>query len=150
MSNLSPCIAATLAAFLLSAPAFAADAPSGVPVTIDISEVEARPGPLYISIQTEDEYQSMRGAGGIIQQVTPGMASVTYNVPFAGRYAVSVWHDLDEDVRFSMDYETYEISDGWGASGDVDPTRMPTFDDVAIDVSSFGTQTKVAMFYPED
>ena len=124
-----------------------AHAGEGVPVTVDLSEVEARPGKLYISIQTEDQYQGIRGAGGIIEIVTPGMTSATYEVAAPSTYAVSLWHDLDDDGVFSLT-DDYQVLDGWGASGTLDPTRRPVFSDVAIDVPAYGAEVAVGMFYP--
>ena len=119
-----------------------------IPVTIDLSEVEVREGPLYISIQKEDEYMGMRGHGGIIQAVTGNLSEVTYKVDVPGRYAVSLWHDLDGDAVFSM-AEDYSIEDGWGGSGELSAAKRPTFDDVAVDVPSYGTSVEVKMFYPK-
>ena len=134
---------------LAAAPAFAKTAQEPtIPVTVDLSQVEAREGPLYISIQKEDEYMGMRGFGGIIKVVTDNAAAVTYKVDVPGRYAVSLWHDLNDDTIFSMT-DDYEILDGWGGSGTIDPGRRPKFDDVAVDVPAFGTEVAVTMFYPE-
>ena len=106
-------VAATVAAPALATPAMANDAAlgEGIPVTVDLSEVEARPGRLYISIQTESEYMGIRGAGGVIELVTPGMSAATYGIDRPGTYAVSLWHDLDDDGVFSMD-ESYSVLDG--------------------------------------
>ena len=152
--TLMTALAATLLATLLATTAAQADpvpAPlvgEGVPVTVDLTGVEARPGALYISIQTEDEFQGIRGAGGIIEVVNPGMAEVTYRVAEPGTYAVSLWHDLDNDGVFSMS-ETYQVLDGWGGSGEVDATKRPGFADVAVEVPAYGATVPVTMFYPE-
>ena len=139
-----------LCALLAAAPAALANSAQEptIPVTVDLGEVEARPGPLYISIQKEAEYMGMRGAGGIIQAVGEGTDAITYKVDVPGRYAVSLWHDLNDDTVFSMD-ESYTVLDGWGASGNIDPSRRPVFDDVAIDVPAHGADVTVTMFYPD-
>jgi len=138
------------ALILLSAPsAYAVDAQDPtIPITIDLSEVQALPGPLYVSIQKEAQYMGMRGHGGIIASVSDAMTQATYKVDVPGRYAVSLWHDLNDDGVFSMD-ESYNVLDGWGASGSIKETERPSFDDVAIDVPAYGTEVRVTMFYPE-
>ena len=145
-------LALAIAPAALAPAAFASEAAPAleptIPVTIDLSEVEAREGPLYISIQKEDEYMGMRGHGGIIQAVTGNLSEVTYKVDVPGRYAVSLWHDLDDDAVFSMG-EDYRIEDGWGGSGELSAAKRPTFDDVAVDVPAYGTSVNVKMFYPE-
>ena len=134
-------------ALLFAAPVFAEGAPN-IPVTVSLDQVRAVDGPLYVSIQKEGEYQGIRGHGGIVKAVTPEMKDVTYNVDVPGRYAVSLWHDLNDDGIFSMD-ENYRIFDGWGASGDISEGRRPTFDEVAVDVPGYGANVTVTMFYPE-
>jgi uncharacterized protein (DUF2141 family) len=124
-----------------------AQAPT-IPVTIDLSEIQALSGPLYISIQKEEEFQGMRGHGGIIQSVTSATTQATYKVDVPGRYAISVWHDLNDDGVFSMD-ESYNIQDGWGGSGTVTQEARPTFEDSAFDVPAYGANVSVTMFYPE-
>ena len=144
-----PTLAFAVALAVAATPAFAKPAQEPtIPVTVDLSQVEAREGPLYISIQKEDEYMGMKGFGGIIKVVTDNAAAVTYKVDVPGRYAVSMWHDLNDDTIFSMT-DDYEILDGWGGSGTIDPSQRPKFDDVAVDVPAYGTEVAVSMFYPE-
>ena len=126
----------------------ATTAHAGVPVTVDLSEVQPHPGKLYISIQTEDQYMSVNGEGGIIDDVATKGPTVTYDIAEPGTYAVSLWHDLDGDGKFSMD-ERYRLIDGWGASGTVSASERPLFQDVAVEVPTYGTTVGVTMFYPE-
>ncbi len=118
-----------------------------IPVTVTLDNVTRVEGPIYVSIQTRKDYQSMKGFGGIIKQATPGEMTATFKVDEPGEYSVSVWHDLDDDGRFSMS-ETYQVLDGWGASGTPPTNSAPTFDDVKVKVESFGATVPVAMKYP--
>lgn len=102
---------------------------------------------IYVSIQTEDTYRSLKGHGGILTTLTPGTMEATFYVAEPGDYAVSVWHDRDNDMRFSMD-ENYNIQDGWGASGTPPVNAAPTFNDVKIDVPNIGTSLTVPMRNP--
>ena len=123
----------------------AADA--NIPVEVNLTGVQIADGPIYISVQKREQYMGMKGHGAILTTVTPGNMSATVNVDEPGNYAISVWHDMDDDTVFDMD-KTYRPAEGWGASGTVPTDRMPTFDDVKISVESFGTAVTIPVKYP--
>ena len=118
-----------------------------IPVTVNLSGVQIADGPIYISVQKREEYRGMTGHGTILKLATPGNMTATVNVAEPGDYAVSIWHDMNDDKVFGMS-ETYQPTEGWGASGTVPTDRMPTFDDVKVNVESFGTTVNVPMVYP--
>ena len=118
-----------------------------IPVTINLSDVQIAPGPIYISVQKREDYRGMKGHGTILKMATPGNMTATVKVAEPGDYAVSIWHDMDGDMVFDMN-ESYHPTEGWGASGDVPKDRMPIFDDVKIKIESFGTSVDVPMVYP--
>ena len=136
---------------------FAADTPpwkkaGDIPVTVTLTDVLPEGpagGPIYVSIQTRQDYQSMKGFGGIIQNAEAGQMTATFTVDEPSEYSVSVWHDRDDDGRFSMD-ETYNILDSWGASGTPPENQKPGFDDVKIDIPNMGTNVTIAMINPEN
>jgi uncharacterized protein (DUF2141 family) len=142
-----------LSSIALSGTALADEAPAWkakggtIPVTVTLKDITHLEGPIYVSIQTEKDYQSMKGFGGIIQKAELGDMTATFKVDEPGEYSVSVWHDIDDDGRFSMT-KTYQILDGWGASGNAPTDRSPTFEDVKIKVESFGAAVPVTMKYP--
>ena len=123
-------------------------ADTAVPITITLTDVIQSEVPLYISVQTEAEYRSMKGQGTILKETSAGALTEAISLPSAGDYAVTVWHDLDNDGRFSMN-ERYEVLDGWGSSGDVSVPGGPTFETAKISVPNFGTEVTVAMIYPK-
>ena len=134
---------------------FAADAPGwkktgDIPVTVTLTDVlpeGAQGGTIYVSIQTREDYRSMKGFGGIIQKAELGEMTAVYHVDEPGEYSVSIWHDRDDDGRFSMT-ETYEVLDSWGASGTPPENKSPTFDDVKITIPSMGTAVQIDMINP--
>lgn len=152
------CALYALSALGISTPAFAGEAsdttpdwkikPGKIPVTVTLKDVAATAAPIYVSIQTREEYRSMKGFGGILSESKPGDMTATFKVDKPGTYAVSVWHDLDDDGRFSMT-DDYKVLDGWGASGDVPDNREPTFDDVNIKVETSGATVPIEMRYPD-
>jgi len=123
-----------------------------IPVTVTLTDVSpvgaAAEETLYVSIQTRETYRSMRGHGGILRILTPGTMEAIFHVAEPGEYAVSVWHDRDNDMRFSMDEKTYQILDGWGASGNPPTDRMPAFDDVKVEIPNIGTSVTIEMINP--
>lgn len=118
-----------------------------IPVTVNLSGVKLADGPIYISVQTRENYRGMKGHGTILKTVTPGNMTATVKVSEPGDYAVSVWHDMDDNMVFGLD-DSYRPTEGWGASGNAPADRMPTFDDVKIKVESFGTTVNVPVIYP--
>lgn len=118
-----------------------------IPVSVTLDDVKSTSGPIYISIQKRAEYMGMKGHGGILQEATLGKMQATFNVNQPGDYAVSIWHDLNDDGIFSMS-ETYKILDGWGNSAASEIEGRPTFDDVKISVPAYGADVTVKMKYP--
>ena len=118
-----------------------------IPVSVILDDVKSTSGPIYISIQKRTEYMGMKGHGGILQEATLGEMKATFNVDQAGDYAVSVWHDLNDDGIFSMN-ESYKILDGWGNSAEAEVEGRPSFDDVKIAVPAYGADVTVKMKYP--
>ena len=125
--------------------------PGNIPVTVTITNIDpAAEGndPVYVSIQTEDEFRSMRGAGGVASYAKTGSMTATFPVAEPGDYAVSVWHDRDGDGRFSMSEDYTVVLDSYGASGNPATDSMPTFDDVKFTVPNMGTELTVEMINP--
>lgn len=118
------------------------------PVTVTLKNVEARPGPIYVSLQKRENFMGVKGHGGIVKTAKDGTMTLKYTVAGAGEYAVSVWHDTNEDGVFSMD-EQYNVLDGSGMSGSVPTDRPPTFDDVKVKVKAKGAHVSVNMLYPD-
>lgn len=126
--------------------------PGNIPVTVTITNIDpAAKGndPVYVSIQTRDEFRSMRGAGGIAPYAKTGSMTATFPVAEPGEYAVSVWHDRDGDGRFSMTEDYTVVLDSYAASGHPPKETMPTFDDVKFTVPNMGTELTVEMRNPD-
>jgi len=118
-----------------------------IPVTITLTGVKAGTTPLYISVQKRGDYRSQNGFGGLLKTTSSGTVTAKVKVDKADDYAVSIWHDLDNDGQFSMTKD-YKIIDGWGASGNVPTNRAPNFDDVKVFIPLSGSVVTVDMIYP--
>ncbi len=149
-----------VSAMTFVSPSFAADAPEwkqkrgDIPVVVTLTDVvpasksEGKTGgPIYVSIQTRKDYSSMKGFGGVIKAAEAGVMTATHHVDTPGEYAVSIWHDRDDDGRFSMT-DSYEVLDSWGASGTPPTDTKTTFDDVKISVPNMGTNVTINMVNP--
>lgn len=136
------------AAIGLAAPV--ASAAQAGDVTIAIHGVRAADGPLYVSLQTREEFLQPRGAHGeIVQSPQQGTVWVTLPDVPKGEYSVSVWHDIDGDRQFDRK-ASGEPLDGWAMLNGADRGRAPTFEESKFAVSAGGASISVNMVYAEE
>jgi uncharacterized protein (DUF2141 family) len=113
---------------------------------VTLAGVEEKAGPMYVAVQKRENYQKWNaGVGGVYKDLKAGDHTYEYILP-AGEYAISVWHDSDNDGKFTM--QGYTPLDGWGNSGMQELQGPPTFDDVKITVPAQGTTETVKLHYP--
>ena len=114
-------------------------------LSVELTGLQASEGKLYISVQKEEDFMAQRGHGGVFEVTEAGNETYAFTVP-AGEYAVSIWHDTDNDGKFSMD-ENWVPTDGWGMSGTSSVDKQPRFDEVKIAIASSGTSVRIPMIY---
>ena len=108
-----------LAALILTAGSAAAET-----VTITLTGVQARPGPIKASLNTRDQFLRAAPAYEAVAEPAAGGVTLTFRDVAPGDYALMVMHDLNGNDRF--DYGT----DGWAFSNSARPmTGPPAFDD---------------------
>ena len=130
---------------LLLALAGLQDAPA--PLTITVKEVRVAEGPLYLMVQTRDQFMGPQATVTRIVPVdAPGDETVTVELP-AGTYALMVWHDLDNDHEFDRTERGMPL-DGWAMSIDGPMTGPPSFEGAKFDVGADGAEVAVLMHYP--
>ncbi len=140
MSRFLPSIAALAGALALAATASAAD------LTVTLEGVEARGGPLYISLQTEDQFMKEEAiAGDRTEAPQAGNLTYTLSVP-AGKYALVVWHDDNGNGEFDRQEDGQPL-DGWAMSHSADLRGFPTFAAVSVDVPESGAAITEPMIY---
>ena len=115
-------------------------------LSVELTGLKASQGKLYISIQKEEDFMATRGLGGVFEVSNAGTETYAFAVP-AGEYAVSIWHDTDNDGRFSMD-ENWVPTDGWAMSGSTNAEKQPRFEDVKIDIKEDKNSIRLPMIYP--
>ena len=114
------------------------------PLTVIVEDVRSDKGDIYISVQTSEEYMDDRGTAGSIEDPEKGTMRLEYDVP-TGTYAVSVWHDEDDNGEFDRNERGMPL-DGWALSSDDGGWQ---FDDVKFDVKRNGKTVRVRMQYPD-
>ena len=135
-------ITTALLAAAAAAPAFAA------PLTVTLDGVEERGAPLYIGVQTKEQFMQWEGiAGRTIDNPEAGTHTVTFDLP-EGEYSVSVWHDLNNNGEFDT-LENQMPNEGWAMSNDSALRGMPTFDVVKVAVGSEGAEITETVKYPK-
>ncbi len=132
-----------LASAQASAQASAMDAGT---LTVEVKGVQARGGTLYISVQTEEQFMKEDGvAGTTVESPEAGAHSFTFEVP-AGAYAVSVWHDDNDNGVFDMSDYGMPL-DGWAMSNGRSLMGPPTFDAIGVAVTSDGATVSETVLY---
>ena len=138
-------VAALLAGALISTQAYAGETGS---LKVLVEGAQAGQGPLYVSVQSRETYMKWTGeSGGVYQDIAGGSLVYTYDDLPEGEYAVSLWHDTNNDNSFTMD-ENFIPQDGWGNSATQHIQGQPSFDDVKILVTARGATATVKMIYP--
>lgn len=117
-----------------------------IPFTINLEGIQTGHAPLYISVQDAGNFRTQMGNAGIILRKQDNPTESVNLAVEPGVYAVSIWHDLDEDGQFTMG-ENYIPEDGWGTSGTPPHDRAPSFDEMAIEIYREGQVIDIAMQY---
>ncbi|MEE4211219.1 MAG: DUF2141 domain-containing protein [Parvularcula sp.] len=114
-------------------------------LAVTLNGVEEHDGTLYVSVQNESEFMGNRGtAGEMSANVKAGTAQYSFDVP-EGRYAVSVWHDINANGVFDMGEDGMPL-DGWAMSAE-NLRGEPTFDEAAVEVGPKGAAITLQMTY---
>ena len=114
-------------------------------LSVELTGLQASEGKLYISVQKEEDYKAQRGHGGVFEVTEAGNETYSFSVP-TGDYAVSIWHDIDNDGKFSMD-ENWIPTDGWGMSGTPSTDKEPTFAEVKVAIPAGASTISIPMIY---
>ncbi len=145
MTHISLRRTGTACALALAASTLALGA-SAAEVAITLTGVEARSGPLYVSLQSEDQFMREEAAAGIkINIPATGSPTYTLDVP-AGDYALVVWHDDNGNGQFDR-ADNGEPLDGWAMSHGSELQGFPSFEMVRFEVSETGAAITEAMTY---
>jgi uncharacterized protein (DUF2141 family) len=115
-----------LAALILTAGSAAAET-----VTITLTGVQARPGPIKASLNTREQFLRAAPAYEAVAEPAAGGVTLTFRNVAPGDYALMVMHDLNDNDRF--DYGT----DGWAFSNSALPMMgPPVFDERKFTVAT--------------
>ena len=127
----------------------AADGALAGDVVVKMAGVKAGGGPLYVSLQTKEQFLQDAGAyGQIIAAPQAGDASVVLKNVAPGAYSVSVWHDINGNKVFDRAPDGRPL-DGWSMNNAASLRGQPVFDEVKFTVGAAGVTLDLDMFYPE-
>ena len=147
MRNAPTAIAILIAAYATGTAFAGIDAALAGEVTISIENVKASDGPLYVSLQTEDQFLQNAGTyGDIIHSPTEGDLSVVLSNVADGEYSVSIWHDINNNQVFDREDNGIPL-DGWSMIGAATMQGLPVFDSVKFNVDG-DVGVTVEMVYP--
>jgi uncharacterized protein (DUF2141 family) len=117
-------------------------------VTVDLNGLRAG-GTLYVQLQTRAQFMGADRAGGKIVRVAgAGTLSVDLGEVAPGDYAVSVWHDDNDNHRFDMDAQGGGPLDGWAiANGAEAGAGAPDFDRAKVSVAQAPLRLPMTVHY---
>jgi uncharacterized protein (DUF2141 family) len=135
-------IAAALAAAIAPAAAEAGR------VTVDLNGLRAG-GTAYVQLQTRAQFMGSDRVGGRIVPVTAaGTLSVDLGEVAPGDYAVSVWHDDNDNRQFDMGTQGGGPLDGWAiANGAEAGAGPPDFDRAKITITQAPLRLPMTLHY---
>jgi uncharacterized protein (DUF2141 family) len=111
-------------ALALTALALTTGSTAAETVTITLTGVQARPGPIKASLNTREQFLRAAPAYEAVAEPSAGGVTLTFRNVTPGDYALMVMHDLNGNDRF--DYGT----DGWAFSNSSVPMMgLPVFDE---------------------
>jgi uncharacterized protein (DUF2141 family) len=124
----------------------AASAGEAAPVTVELDGVRDGGGPLYVSVQTREQFMQDAGTDGtIVQAPRAGAHRFTYDLP-AGQYVVSVWHDDNGNGAFDKDSRHMPL-DGWALTNSAALRGEPSFDQVKFATGGQPMTLRLSMTY---
>ncbi len=115
-------------------------------VEVTLTNVRPNAGKLFVSLQTEDQFmKDERSIGRTVENPQDGTVTVTLPDVPDGRYALTVWHDIDSDGQFSKGPQG--PTDGWAMIGASDLRGIPTFEAQSFSVAGERTAIRETMLY---
>lgn len=116
------------------------------PVTADLSNLRAG-GTLYVQLQTRAQFMGNdRAAGEIVRAVPAGQFSVELGEVPPGEYAISVWHDDNNNGQFDVGPRGMP-EDGLAAVGGEALRGAPSFDQLKFTVTAPPARIPLALHY---
>lgn len=116
-------------------------------VTVDLTGVRAG-GTLYVQLQTRDQFLGQdRAVGKLVRVPQAGALRVELPDVPPGDYAVSVWHDQNDNRRMEIDPSQGQVVDGWAMLNGAAIRARPEFDQVKLSVPAAGAQVPLELRY---
>lgn len=144
MTSTTSLLGALLCATLFTANAYADPGT----LSLTLSQVGSAPGQLRASLYSDPA--SFRKEDKAVQIVTApatgGQVQLQFKDVPAGRYAVMVYHDADEDGKLNLRLGMFP-TEGYGLSNNPQVFGPPKFADSAFDVGADGAAIDIKLAY---
>jgi len=124
-----------------------AGAASAQEVRVTLSGVEARPGQILASLQTERQFMQPAGAYGQVAQPVAGTVTIVFPDVAPGSYSLAVMHDENRDLQMQRESDG-RPKEGWAMVNGASLRGAPTFAQVKFDVGATPVHLTEAMIYP--
>ncbi|MEA3035311.1 MAG: hypothetical protein QOH04_1073 [Sphingomonadales bacterium] len=117
-------------------------------VIVDLNGLRAG-GTAYVQLQTRAQFMGPDRVGGqIVRVAAAGALSVDLGEVAPGDYAVSVWHDDNDNQRFDMAAQGGAPLDGWAiANGSEAGAGPPDFDRAKVTVAQAPLRLPMTLHY---
>lgn len=115
-------------------------------VTVTLTDVQARGGTVYVTLQTEGQFMQSAGLAQRVDSPAAGPVTVTFRDVPAGRYALSAFHDENGDQQMQSSPIGIPV-EGWAMTNGEALRGPPTFDLVSVEVGADGASLSETMHY---
>lgn len=116
-------------------------------VRVTLTGVEARPGQILASLQTETQFMQPAGSYGQAAQPAAGTVTIIFPDVAPGSYSLAVMHDENRDMQMQRE-EDGRPKEGWAMVNGTSLRGRPTFAQVKFDVGTTPVHLTEAMIYP--
>jgi len=125
--------------------------PTGIRLTVNVTDVKAAEGQVAITVYPDDEKRFLAAGGKLARQRVSAVAPTTsacFYLPAAGYYAVAIYHDANANHDFDRTMLGFP-DEGFGFSRDPQSTvGLPDLDEVRFPVAAGDTAITIHTRYP--
>jgi uncharacterized protein (DUF2141 family) len=113
-------------------------------LTVSFENYEEPQGVIYIAVFEKDNFLRQPKETSMLKVKAEGN-QVTFEDLAYGEYAVSVFHDLNDNKQFDMD-ENQIPAEPWAMSGTVNPMQMPTWESAKFEFKAEEQEVSLKLF----
>lgn len=116
-------------------------------VTVELNGLRAG-GTAYVQVQTRAQFLGPdRIAGQVVRVAAAGTLSIDLGEVAPGDYAVTVWHDDNDNHQFDMNPQGGAPLDGWAIANEGAAVGPPDFDRAKVTVGQASLRLPLTLHY---